>query len=257
MDAYDLIMSRGVINGPPNCPKAINILSGWTIAGRTSAPPTTAQTSHQQRPRTDDFDRDLYQHISNWIEFDTTGVNAEVYSYSQEDKMALKILESTTKLGNGHYEIGLLWNDVKLPNNRIVADLQLKTLQKLLHKDHHLKNFYHETVDSDVAKGYNTDVFTESEKAAKAWFLPHHPVTNINKPGKVRRVTNASSTYQGVSLNSSLLTGPDLTGLVMRFRQRTVAVSADIEEMFMQVKVKHEDQPFLRFLWTKNGQQIT
>ena len=61
-------------------------------------------------------------------------------------------------------------------------------------------------------------------------------------------------------MNSILLTGPDLcnlTGPVMRFRQGTVAVSADIEAMFMKVKVKPEDQLFLRFLWTKNGQQIT
>ena len=57
--------------------------------------------------------------------------------------MALKILESTTKLVNGHYEIGLLWNDdVKLPNNRIVAELQLKSLQQLPNKDPHLKNLY-------------------------------------------------------------------------------------------------------------------
>ena len=265
MDAYDLILSRVVINGPPNSPMAINTLLGWTVAGRSSAPPTTAQTNYQQCSRTDDFDRNLYQQVSNWIEFDTTGVNEEVYSYSQENKMALKILQSTTKQVNGQYEIGLLWrDDVKLPNNRIVAELQLRSVQQRLNKDPHLKNLFQETIDTKryiVAKRYITEVLPESDTAAKAWFHPHHPVTNINKPGKVRTVTNASSTYQGVSLNSSLLTGPDLlcnlTGLVMRFRQGTVAVSADIEAMFLEVKVKPEDQPFLRFRWTKNGQQIT
>ena len=50
-------------------------LLGWTVAGRTSAPQTTAQTNYQQCPRTDNFDSDLYQQVSNWIEFDRTGVN--------------------------------------------------------------------------------------------------------------------------------------------------------------------------------------
>ena len=43
----------------------------------------------------------------------------------------------------------------------------------------------------------------------------------------------------------------------MRFWQRTVAVSDNIEAVFMQIKVKAEDQPFLRFLWTKKEQLIT
>ena len=87
-------------------------------------------------------------------------------------------------------------------------------------------------------------------------------MTNINKPGKVRRVLNASSIYNGVSLNSNLLTGPDLltnlTGIVMRFREDQIAISADIEAMFMQVFVSPEDQPYLRFLWKDNtGQPAT
>ena len=44
MDTYDLILSRDVIKGPPKSPKEINILSGWTIAVRTSAPPTNYTT---------------------------------------------------------------------------------------------------------------------------------------------------------------------------------------------------------------------
>ena len=75
------------------------------------------------------------------------------------------------------------------------------------------------------------------EDSTGKWYLPHHPLTNINKPGKVRRVLNASSIYKGVSLNSNLLTGPDLltnlTEIVMRFRDDQIAISADIEAMFI------------------------
>ena len=81
-------------------------------------------------------------------------------------------------------------------------------------------------------------------------------MTNEKKPGKVRRVANASSVFQGQSLNSNLLKGPDLLsnliGVILRFRENKLALSADIEQMFMQVKVAPEDRKFLRFLWNND-----
>ena len=92
-------------------------------------------------------------------------------------------------------------------------------------------------------------------------FLPHHPVTNENKPGKVRRVANASSIFRGQSLNSNLLKAPDLLGnltrVIMRFLENQIALCADIEQMFMQVKVDPKDRPYLRFLWKNNGHKET
>ena len=91
----------------------------------------------------------------------------------------------------------------------------------------------------------------------KIWYLPHHPVQNPNKPGKIRRVANAASKYRGQSLNSNILTRPDLLksllGILIRFREHPVAILADIESMFMQIAVKQEDQSALRFLWSKNN----
>ena len=69
-------------------------------------------------------------------------------------------------------------------------------------------------------------------------------------------MTNASSVFNGKSLNSSLLTGTDflwnLTGLRLPFRLHRVPISADIEAIFMQILVDHKDRPFLRFLWRNN-----
>ena len=70
-------------------------------------------------------------------------------------------------------------------------------------------------------------------------------------------MTNASSIFQGQSLNSNLLKGPDLlsnlVGIILRFRESHIAISADIEQMFMQVKVAPSDRSYLRFLWDHNG----
>ena len=92
--------------------------------------------------------------------------------------------------------------------------------------------------------------------ARNEWYLPHHPVVNPNKPGKVRRVLNGAAKFHGASLNKSLLTGPDLLQnliyVLLRFRQHPFAVSADIEGMFLQVEVLPCDQPSLRFLWRED-----
>ena len=75
---------------------------------------------------------------------------------------------------------------------------------------------------------------------------------NIN-PGKVRVVFDCAAKFKDVSLNSRLLQGPDfmnsLVGVLMRFRQDHIALAADIEAMFHQVRVKDDDCDALRFLW--------
>ena len=94
------------------------------------------------------------------------------------------------------------------------------------------------------------------QRSDKEWYLPHHPVINPNKTGKVRRVLNGAAKFHGTSLNKSLLTGPDLLQnlihVLLRFRQHQFAVSADIEGMFLQVGVPDCDQPSLRFLWRED-----
>ena len=85
------------------------------------------------------------------------------------------------------------------------------------------------------------------------WYLPHHPVLNPNKPGKVRRVCNAASKYKDICLNDKLLAGPNvlhgLIGTKFRFREGQIALTADIESMFLQVQVPEQDRICLRFLW--------
>ena len=87
----------------------------------------------------------------------------------------------------------------------------------------------------------------------KEWYLPHHPVLNPNKPGKVRRVCNDASKYKEVCLNDKLVAGRDLLhgliGTIFRFCERPIALTADIESMFLQVLVPEQDKSCLRFLW--------
>ena len=232
---------------------------GWSLCGRDNA--ATTNDVNTINFTTDDT---LFRHVAEWMKMDAEGISADQRSLSTDRKEALRILESsTTRLPNGHYKVGMLWKrGQQLPNNRWLAKKQLDSLLQRLKRNTEMAQKYQETIDTDLQKGFIVKVDDSHEDSTGKWYLPHHPVTNINKPGKARRVLNASSIYKGVSLNSNLLTGPDLltnlAGIVMRFREDQIAISADIEAMFMQVFVSPEDQPYLRFLWKNNtGQPAT
>ena len=92
-------------------------------------------------------------------------------------------------------------------------------------------------------KKRNVSILSDAELAEtsnqQVWYVPHHPVLNPHKPEKVRRVCNAASKFRGNYLNDMLLAGPDLLaslmGILARFRENQFALSADIEQMFLQV----------------------
>ena len=90
----------------------------------------------------------------------------------------------------------------------------------------------------------------------KVRYLPHHPVVNPNKD-KLCIVFDCAAQHLGVSLDSKVLQGPDLTnkliGVLTRFRLHQIALMADVEGMFHQVRVEVNDQDALRFLWWLRG----
>ena len=92
------------------------------------------------------------------------------------------------------------------------------------------------------------------EKSAfrEKWFSPHHPVKNLNKPGKLQPVGNAATKYKDVCLTDKLLLGPDLLhgliGIIFNFRELLIALTADIEAIFLQVLISEQDRSCLRFL---------
>ena len=105
----------------------------------------------------------------------------------------------------------MLWADdnIHLPDNFYASLVQFKSLEKRLEKDLNLKTQYASDIRSDVEKGYVVPVSPHDSKnrSDREWYVPHHPVLNPNKPGKVRRVLNGAFRFHGKSLNNSLLVG--------------------------------------------------
>ena len=96
----------------------------------------------------------------------------------------------------------------------------------------------------------------DDSPVGRMWYIPHHGVYHPSKPRKIRVVFDCSAQFAGRSLNQELLTGPDLTNLIVgvltRFRQGEVAFMTDIESMYYQVRVPEYQQSFIKFLWWEN-----
>ena len=193
-----------------------------------------------------------------WTCKGTRTTKASPNTVNQEDKKALQIFEDTVKHNGERYEIGLPWKqNIQLPNNYFLAKTQLRSLEKRLNEDKQLADNYSSLIENDIVKSYLEETNRKpSPTCSQLWYLPHHPVQHKQK-NKIRRVKNAASISKGHSLNKLLLTGPDLlcslVGLLLRFRQFAIAVTGDIEAMFMQIAVRKEDQDALRFLRYKNN----
>ncbi|XP_068680362.1 uncharacterized protein [Montipora foliosa] len=138
-----------------------------------------------------------------------------------------------------------------------MVENRLQHLKKRLAKEPILLEKYTAFMEDLLQRGFARRVPQHMNDVAITWLLPHHPVFHPKKPEKTRVVFDCSAKYRDTSLNSQLSQGPDLTnslvGVLTRFRKGPVALMADIESMFLQVRVPLEDANALRFLWWPNG----
>ena len=169
-------------------------------------------------------------------------------------------MKRETSLVDNHYVVPMLWKKPKLsmPESKHVAAKRLEHLTRRFKCNPELYRIYSQGIQTYISKGYARKL-SKSEASChspSSWYLPHHPVTNINKPGKVRIVFDAAAKVKGISLNDRLDTGPDLTnnlaGILIQFRRYHVAIVADIETMFHKVHVAKDDAESLRFLWKES-----
>ena len=143
------------------------------------------------------------------------------------------------KLKDGHYQISLPFKDREgsVPNKKSQALQRANWLKKKLERDPRLSEDYKTFMADIVAKGYARKVPLEqiNLQNGNVWYIPHHGVYHPYKPGKIRVVFDCSAKFNGVSLNSMLYKGPDLTnsliGELTRFRQDRIAVTADIQSV--------------------------
>ena len=78
------------------------------------------------------------------------------------------------------------------------------------------------------------------QEREECWFLPIFGVHSPKNPNQILMVFDSSATFQNHSLNSALLSCPDLTnslhGILLRIRTGKYVVTGDIQQMFHSLK---------------------
>ena len=182
------------------------------------------------------------------------------YAMSCDDKKVIELWDRESVWENGHYTIPIPWRQERpnFPNNKFVAQRRLDSTVRKLERTG-LMEKYDENMQTMLNDGYaepvpecDLDLFDGS-----VWFLPHHPVISESRPGKVRIVHDCAAKLSGINLNNQCFQGPDLVNklihVLLIFRQHKLAIMADVQAMYMQVKVPPRDRNALRFLWIVDG----
>jgi hypothetical protein len=248
-DNAEALLPLEVKRGKPGEPFAVRTLFGWAVYGQAPLSKTSRQVvCHFVCNSTP-----LEDAVTRLWQVENEGL--DTMSWSRDDKAVIDIFDKECKFIDGRYEIPIPWKDgaEPLPNNFVVAKRRLDSLFKRFDKDG-LYDRYKAEIVKLLDKNYaeivpDHEIFTVD----RTWYLPHHAVVTDKKPDKLRVVFDCSSQYQGRSLNERCLQGPDLINkllpVLLRFRQHSLAIQADIEAMYNQVRIPAQDRDALRFLW--------
>lgn len=183
------------------------------------------------------------------------------HSYSFNEEQELKLIQRNLKYDklNECWITDYPWimDPRKLPDNFRAAYATLKSTERTLLKDDKWSETYMEQVQ-DMVNRKVARKLTDSEISSwkgPCFYLSTLAVSNPrSNTTPVRMVFNSSQVYQGVSLNSALAKGPDaylnnLLGLLLRWREESIALVGDIRKMFNAVHINILEQHCHRFLW--------
>ena len=252
-DSPEALMPITTIPGGKGEPYAVRTRLGWSVSGPVSSSskkvfPVSHYISNGDL---------LHEKVEQFWKLESSGIYEQERGMSTEDRRVLELWDKYVSFSDEHYTLPIPFKNpaLKLPDNQQMAEKRLSSLKRKLLKNYDLHRKYMDGMNDLLEKGYAVPVPKKDvhRNDGKVWYFPHHPVINPNKE-KIRIVFDCAAEYNGISLNSKVRQGPDLTnklvGVLMRFRLHPIAIMADIQAMFHQVHVTLEDQ---NVLWWPEG----
>ncbi|XP_062533924.1 uncharacterized protein LOC134202937 [Armigeres subalbatus] len=233
---------------------------GWVVAGiyDTELSPATAATSSS-----------ALCFKSSFLSDESSTLNRMVARFWElEDFAPTKHLTEEERLCEEHYQ----QNTVRATSGRYIVKLpfrkdpaligetaysalhQFNAVSRKLERNPELRHRYFEYINEFIENGYisKADPAGPSERLI---YLPHHGVLKEQSATtKLRVVFNASlKSTNGTSLNDLLMVGPvvqeNLYTILLNFRIPCIAITGDIERMYLQIHVSEADKHRIRMLW--------
>lgn len=253
-DVYSSIIQDGVIKNSSGTLIAQNTTLGWILSGTVNPVISDKQkyiTAMHVQMNEDNMLKKFWEIEEN--------INLKRI-LTPEEKRCEELYDATTSRDvNGRYIVRLPFQEENPPcksgHSRAIAEKRFKALEKRLEGNKDLKEKYTEVINDYLLQGHMRQVKDDDNMKEEAVYLPHHAVIRNDKSTtKVRVVFNASEkNTKGVSLNDTLMIGPtlqaDLRHTVLRWRMHEIAIIADIQQMYRQVKIANHDAIFQRILW--------
>ncbi|UYV60969.1 hypothetical protein LAZ67_1002943 [Cordylochernes scorpioides] len=282
-DLYLDLVEPGLIKGPRDAPSAMNSKLGWIISGRSNMPNNTTSTSIQQihvnhsSAELDDIVKKIW---------DSESIPTHNEELNTEELECENILRTTTfRDEKGRYVVSLPF---KLNYNKInyqLGDSKSQALRRFLSLEirFHQNPVYSQHVREFMQEYLNIghmEVINEIEPeqpSHQVYYKQYHAVLrDQSTTTKLRVVFDASAkTSTGLSLNDLLYCGPklqediikdcgkrnlcgetssvvlqeDIFNILIKFRTYSIALTADIEKMYQQIRLNPADCCFQRILW--------
>ncbi|XP_063368206.1 uncharacterized protein LOC134656578 [Cydia amplana] len=263
-DHWYLTIPEEVRVGEKDEPALVRCRLGWVVYGTTPAHfmRLLAEEEEYSALHCHEEEVELHDLVKSHFEMDSLGIK-NLNKSNPAEQRAVEIFNQTCKkIESNRYEVGQLWrkDDTTMPPSYTNAIRRLHSTERKMKRDQDYSEAYKAQIKNLVDKGYAEKVNERRTESDLTFYLPHFGVTNVNKPGKLRLVFDAAAKVKGQSLNDHILEGPDLLqslpGILYRFREGQYAVVADIAEMFLQVRIRKEDQPSQLFLWRENNKSV-
>lgn len=179
--------------------------------------------------------------------------SSENQALSVQDAQFFSQVSNFSRDSSGQYTFPLPFNGKisSLQLNTPVALKRLNSLKSRLVRNPDLCAQYVQSMNELESEGFSVKV---TDPNLVKWIIPHQAVLSKNK---LRVVFDASSQYQGLSLNDCLLQGPDINNpllqVLTKFRMNKVALSCDIRKMYYNFHVPESDSYYLCYYWWTGG----
>ncbi|XP_025157695.1 uncharacterized protein LOC112589293 [Harpegnathos saltator] len=258
-EVFAEIVLTGLRRGPRGAPIAQRTRLGWVLFGALpSAAGAGGSHCHVVQCASDNM-ADL---LRRFWEVEEIPVASQL---SEEERACEEFFAASfRRRADGRYQVRLPFRspptELPLGDTRRIATASLHRLERRLLRQPSLGGAYRDFLDDYERQGHMIRLPLNVETPRPSYFIPHHPVIKQAPELKVRVVFNASqASTNGRSLNDLVHVGPrlqrELGEILLAWRMHRVAFSADIEQMFRQVRVAPEDQHLQQILWRDSQTQ--
>lgn len=243
---WSLILSEKIDLGK-NKPVLQNTKLGWILSGPIGAMPHKFIKCHFSK------NVDLQSQLAKFWELDQL---SDTPLLSPEEITAEEHFEQTFKRNtDGRFVVHIpLKNPVTLlGESKQTATRQFFSLEKRFSSNPELRNMYVQFMHEYNALKHMSPFYPANNQTT--YFSPHHGVSREEScTTRLRVVFNSSSpSSTGISYNSLQMVGPtvqeDLLSILLRFRQHTYVVTADICKMYRQILIAEEFKALQLILW--------